>query len=244
MAIKHIPDGGDFEFSREFGFTGSAPPRKRFATGGKVHGGNYADGGDVEGDDAMPPAMAEGGEHHHLHPHGHHVVHVEHHAEGGVTHYHAHGGFTHHHPDGHITHHDAAGSAVSGMPHMGVEGMHDESEYAHRKGGEIGGEMGLVHEAEHLAKRAKSHEKEEAHEEMGEGEREGKAFGGPMLRKPGMHGRRMGPPHGMNTMPPAPHTAPPMSPAGGAMPMGVQPSDEGGGGIPQMSKGGMHGRRR
>lgn len=242
MTIKHIPDGAGFEFPREFGFHGSATPeRKRFATGGTVHGGNYAEGGEVEHEQEARADHAEGG---HMHPHGHEVVHVERHHDGSVTHHHVHGGFTHHHADGHISHHAHDGSDVEHMAHGGMEQTHDSSEWAHRANGGHMGDREMIHEADTLAKNVKKHETEEMREEKGEGEH--MAFGG--IHRPMMPRGGMPHPGGSRVMAPRPGTPPPSSPAGGAMPMGVQPSDEagsaGGSGISQMSKGGAKHRGR
>ena len=98
--------------------------------GGKPKG--YAEGGRVEHASPNPPnEMVTGGHHatppdghskfaeggsmhmgHHVHPHGHEVVRVEHHHDGAVVHHHAHGGYTMHHRDGHMTHHGRDGAPV------------------------------------------------------------------------------------------------------------------------------------
>lgn len=66
--------------------------------------------------------MAHGGEAmHHLHPHGHHITHVEHRSDGAVLHHHEHGGHTVHHPAGHISHHHEDGTPV----HLAQGGMPD-----------------------------------------------------------------------------------------------------------------------
>ncbi len=55
---------------------------------------------------------AEGGAHHghEAHPHGGHVVRVEHRHDGTEVHHYSHGGHTIHHADGRMTHHEADGS--------------------------------------------------------------------------------------------------------------------------------------
>lgn len=95
---------------------------------------------------------ATGGAAHHMHPHGHHVVHVEHREhDGAVVHHHHHGGHSVHHADGRITHHHPDGSPVHDARGGGIEHMHDpEGEYAHRARG--GGE----HE-EHLRRGGMAH---------------------------------------------------------------------------------------
>lgn len=134
--LKHLPDGQDFfdtskggdHFGqmKDFGFGPSiagyekhqaAPP---FAADEPDHGPGgpqpYANGGARMG---------------HMHPHGHHVVHVQHHPDGKVVHHHAHGGFTVHHADGHISHHAHGGAEVGheanmahGAHHMAHGGTH------------------------------------------------------------------------------------------------------------------------
>ena len=128
MGIKHV---AEFEFPREFGFHGSATPSTKSAheskptrerghkgphhashDGSEHHMGHmYADGGEVK------------------HPHGHHIVHSEHHEDGSTHHHHAHGGVSVEHADGHMTHHHHDGSPVQhhaegGSHHMHPHGHH------------------------------------------------------------------------------------------------------------------------
>lgn len=124
MAMKHIPDGGDFEFPSEFGFHGSAGAAPR-----PHHRGRHAPLPEREAEPTAEP-LAHGGMAHEAHPHGHHVVRSErHHASGGIIHHHAHGGYTIEHPDGHVTHHHHDGSPVheahgGHMSHMHPHGHH------------------------------------------------------------------------------------------------------------------------
>ena len=185
---------------------------------------------------------AEGGSMHHMHPHGHHIVKVEHHADGRVVHHHAHGGHTVHHMDGRITHHHEDGSPVH-MMHGGMEHMHDpEGEYVHRAhGGSMGEEKALVR---------KGIRQHESHEHGGEHTdlhlRRGGVAMGERVRLP----RGMRPPaertHSpVNTPPRNPNltTTPRNAMPGGEMSYGVEPSaepDMAGStqGIPQMNRGG------
>ena len=123
MAIHHIPDGKEFQYPSSFGFHGSANttdlgfPEKSKPTRERGHKGphNLSHDG-AEGEDVF----GKGG---HIHPHGHEVIHAEHHADGGVTHHHAHGGFTHHHPEGHVTHHDSDGAELETDHRFGKDSM-------------------------------------------------------------------------------------------------------------------------
>lgn len=111
------------------------------ASGGKIchydHGGyshHHGDGSVTHHHaDGSPVHAAHGGAMGgaHLHPHGHAVTHTEPHPhiEGAFIAHHSHGGHTVHHKDGHVTHHHSGGAPATGM--MGVEQMHDSSEYAH-----------------------------------------------------------------------------------------------------------------
>ncbi len=136
MAIKHIPDGGDFEYPKEFGFhhskgsgarsgttqTASEPmPGKhdhQHHTSHPQKSEHRSNPSNVSGNAASGNEYAHGG---HIHPHGHHIVHVEHH-DGAVVHHHALGGHTVHHADGHISHHHSDGSPIHRALGGGLEG--------------------------------------------------------------------------------------------------------------------------
>lgn len=131
MAIKHIPDGeeffggnhGEYAQMKDFGFSKSVntPTRDSSRTGpsnvsrpGEM-GNEFAEGGSAHHEGV--PGYAGGG---HMHPHGHHVAHVEHMGDGSVKHHHSHGGYTMHHAHGGISHH-----MHDGMPAMASGGeMH------------------------------------------------------------------------------------------------------------------------
>ena len=149
--MKHIPDGGDFEFPTEFGFHGGHD----VANLGKHRSKNTENSrGDHESHlvhkGPERNVYAHGGEVHHTHPHGHHVVHAETLHDGSVMHHHAHGGYSHHHPDGTVTHHHSHGALAEGPDMSHVEPGHEESDhFAH--GGEVGGhhKMSSVHTHPH-----------------------------------------------------------------------------------------------
>jgi hypothetical protein len=262
MAITHIPDGGDFfgpehaSTHKSFGFHGSvehrakggraAPPVIDEPTHEKPHFDRYAKGGEI----------------HHGHPHGHEVEHVEHHkASGAVIHHHTHGGYTVHHRDGEVEHF-AVGGAPCEMEHArhgGMEHMHDpESEYVHRAHG--GHMKGHESPRKHHAKGGHAGHPDEAQDralikrmmaehEKGEGEDQHFARGGmpipnqrfPRSMKPAVS-HRSSP---INTPPrnPGVSSSVPNEMPGGQMPYGVQPSDEGDGGMPAMSRGGAMRKR-
>lgn len=232
MAIKHLKDGQDFgpeHFSRDFGFRESAGGAKPpFAgdkdTRGPKHVAEPEEGGEHGGD------FAHGGP---IHPHGHSVVRVSHEEDGRVVMHHAHGGQSVTHLDGRVTHHHHDG-APAGMAHMGVEGMHDESEYAHRGIAPDKPTVGPKHTPEP--------------EEHGGGDF---AQGGFAHMRPRL-GRSMRPAAERNHSPIGHSPAPPRSQMGGQpLGMGVQQSSEpdpappggdmgggGGGGMPGLKKGG------
>lgn len=141
MTIRHIPDGQDFQFDRSFGFHGSAEGHKAeppFAGDVPTRGSKKVpEPMDVGGGD-----YAKGGAMHH-HPHGHHVVHSEHHAAtGGMMHHHAHGGHSIEHPDGHMTHHHHDGSPAHAAHGGGMHSSmhphgHHVSHVEHRSDGNV-----------------------------------------------------------------------------------------------------------
>lgn len=236
MAVKYLKDGQGFgpeHFSQDFGFKGSAEGApKKFADGGPA----YAEGG--ENEDAgpsseSPHAFAKGGD---VHPNGHHVIHVEHHADGAVVHHHAHGGYTVHHADGGITHH-----MQDGMPchaRGGIEHMHDSSELAHR------------HKGKHHSEAGESAAEEAAESPAEEAAEGGMARGGHMrlpksFRPKAGHGHEIGNESAVNRPPrnPMTSTTPRNAMPGGQMAYGVEPSaepDVAGStqGIPQLKRGG------
>ena len=238
---------------------------ERHASGGIVH--HHAHGGmSIEHPDGHmthhhhdgSPVhhAARGGEMTHVHPHGHHVVHVEHHADGRIVHHHEHGGHTVHHVDGRITHHHEDGAPVhAGAVHHGVEGHHDtESEYVHRARGGRMAEGGhakhrdgdLAQDKAMIKKAFRQHENAEHH-----GEHEDLT-----LARGGLAGHRVSLPRGMKPEVARHHSPidmPPRNPnltttprnqmSGGVMPYGVEPSAEpdqagAGQGIPQLRRGG------
>lgn len=310
MAIKHIPDGQDFgaaDFSKDFGFHGSAEGPRRTAappfasdepTRGpkgvpepmEVGGGAYAHGGEVHHPhghhvvrvehradggkihhhahgghsvehpdghmshhhhDGSPVAhMAHGGAESHMHPHGHHVVHVEHHSDGRVVHHHEHGGHSVHHMDGRITHHHEDGSPallIGVAAPRGIEHQHDESEYVHRaRGGHMAPEKKMIKSA---IRQHDEHEHGGAHEDihLARGGAAGKHVRLPRGMKP--VGERMHSP--IETPPRNPNltTTPRNEMSGGQMPYGVEPSSEpdmagSDQGIPQLAHGGRMKRHR
>lgn len=129
MGIKHIPDGGDFEFSKDFGFHGSSERDtrgpKHMPEPAEEGGGDFARGGKMGRNEGMMKEhmmrrsgheehRARGGsmvEHpdgrvtHHHEDGGHHTVHPD----GRVEHHHADGGHMIVHPDGRTVHHHAHG---------------------------------------------------------------------------------------------------------------------------------------
>lgn len=151
MTVKHLKDGEDFSASHfaetGFGFTGSAkgheaappyaadrdtrgPKSKPEPTEAGEGGGDYARGGST------------------MHPHGHRIVDVVHEEDGRVVMHHAHGGHSVMHPTGMMTHHNHNGTPAASMGSMGVEAMHDESEYAHNGVAPAGPTKGSKHTAE------------------------------------------------------------------------------------------------
>ena len=251
MSIRHLKDGEDFgaqHFKESgFGFTGSAAAKPDI-TGSKNteamsergvrpaarRGMAPEDGGPTEavahplsGEHEGGVEYAKGG--HHMHPHGHHIVRVEHNpATGHVVHHHAHGGMTIHHPDGHVSHHHHDGS----MAHHAHGGAHHPGE-------------GTMVEKMMAAKAVHQHEDQEhegdhSHLELARG-------GMPRLPK-GMKPAMARDHSPINRPPRPPHRNP--SPRnempGGRMAMGVQPSAEPdetdglGDGTPQMRGGGHH----
>lgn len=170
--------------------------------------------------DGSPVHAASGGHMGaHMHPHGHHVAHVEHREhDGAVVHHHHHGGHSVHHPDGRITHHHQDGSPVHSM-HGGMEQMHDhEGEYAH--GGHARDSMRHPDAAQdrHLIKEMIT--KHDRGEHLATGGRARLPHG---MKPPGMH------PHSpIETPPRKPQMtrSPTNQMAGGVMPYGSQPSDE------------------
>ncbi len=98
MAIHHLRDNEPFQFDSSFGFTGSANHRSAVDT--PTRGARQGESQAAR----TPPAMAHGGRHMAMHPHGHHVIDAEHLPDGSVVHHHEHGGMTVHHADGHISH--------------------------------------------------------------------------------------------------------------------------------------------
>lgn len=118
--IRHIADGENFQFDRDFGFHGSAEGQapKHGANPGYARGGRHERRGREEhmargGEHRPEPGYAHGGhEGHHEHPDGHHVVSSHHHEDGRHVEHHAHGGHTVHHPDGRTEHHHAHGHSV------------------------------------------------------------------------------------------------------------------------------------
>ncbi len=286
MSIKHIPEGGDFEFPKEFGFHGShgakvpvsdsenverhSPPgmksphrsrHTRMAESGQSDHGHlpheghepeaaYAHGGhhaveEGEDKDLESHGMAHGG-HHHMHPHGHHVVRVEHHPHG-VVHHHAHGGYTVHHHDGAISHHHRHGGVIAhhAAPHM-AHGGHPDGHHS--------GEGTYVGERAHGGHHGDEAEDRKLFGEMmKEHEGEGHARGGGMeprlprgMRpKAARHQSEIGSEMPVNRPPRAPRASrtPPNMMPGDTMGMGVQPSSEpdaagAGQGIPQLKHGG------
>ena len=132
MAVQYLGDGEDFgahHFSKDFGFHGSAEG----AEGPKAMG--------KKGPHSLSHEKAPKGEgfaHGGGHPHGHEVIQVEHHSDGGVTHHHAHGGFTYHHPEGHVTHHDEDGAELG--QDMGIvpeHHAHGASVHTHPHGSHV-----------------------------------------------------------------------------------------------------------
>lgn len=145
MAIKHLKDGESFEFSKDFGFHGSANGTgkgdhhsgknssfKSFAEGGEFQGPDEPDTTDSGHSVEESNRYAKGGMHH-MHPHGHKVVRSEHHHDGSVTMHHAHGGMTVHHAHGGISHHNEEGAEIASHEggfdsepgtHMAHGGMH------------------------------------------------------------------------------------------------------------------------
>ncbi len=130
MAGTYLKDGEDFgpkHFPKDFGFGKSSEatpsvnkPHHSKPTHADGHQGDshhLSHEGAPEGE-----GYAKGGHHegHHMHPHGHHVTHVEH-GEHGVIMHHAHGGMTVHHHDGHVTHHHHDGSEA----HHAEGGSHE-----------------------------------------------------------------------------------------------------------------------
>jgi len=138
--VHHLKDGEDFgpsHFSKDFGFHGSSSgvgPGKHHSKA--THLPERQSPSDLSAKHVSPGdnTYRKGGEVGHAHPHGHHVVEVEHHEDGSVTHHHAHGGMTHHHADGHISHHHAHGGEISAHEgHQGHHGGHS-SVHAHPHG--------------------------------------------------------------------------------------------------------------
>lgn len=114
MGIKHIPDGGDFEFSKDFGFHGSAGPDSPDTRGPKhmpepeeEGGGDYNRGGKSRRNEGMMSEhmMRRGGQEEHRAAGGHMIEHPD----GRVTHHHEDGGHHTVHPDGRVEHHYAGG---------------------------------------------------------------------------------------------------------------------------------------
>lgn len=209
------------------------------ADGGKVchmsHGGmtiHHPDGHVTHHQhDGREVKAAEGGAMgmSHMHPHGHHVTNVEHHADGRVIHHHEHGGHTVHHTDGRITHHMSDGSPAH-MAHGGIEGMHDSSEYVHRaRGGGIEAEKGLIKKAFREHENAEHHgEHEDLH--LARGGYAGKAASLPRGMKPAAsrHHSPIGSEMPVNKPPrnPGMTTSPRNAMPGGQSPYGVEPSAE------------------
>ena len=191
MAIKHIPDGQDFEHPADFGFTGSAKghrgkgvskspdakmPVSTMEHGPADHEQTPPDYHNVvvtdEHGSGPPDAQSQFGHggHHmpHMHPHGHEVMHVEHHPHG-VMHHHAHGGMTMHHHDGSITHHDHMGMPIAHhsahhMAHGGHPGMmQDESTHVGKMA--RGGHKDMAQDKAMVAKGIHQHEDHEHHGE-------------------------------------------------------------------------------
>lgn len=125
MTMKHLKDGEDFgpsHFSKDFGFHGSAEgtgkgehhPGAHKSKPQREHGKKSSGHIGHEGHEMQEHDVYAGGGHAaHMHPHGHHVVDVEHCADGSVVHHHAHGGHSVHHASGEITHHHAHGGHIS-----------------------------------------------------------------------------------------------------------------------------------
>ena len=225
MGPRHIAQGSDFtanDFAsaKDFGFTGSSEGYDSKSANPPFAGSKPTE------TPAVDQSYAKGGEH--MHPHGHHVIHVEHHPDGAVVHHHAHGGFTVHHADGHMTHHAMGG------------------EECHARGGEqhSSGEGTLV-------ERMKGGDSED-HMAFGGAKRPHLPRN--MTPKVG-RSRPLGEESAVNKPPrnPAQSTTPRNAMPGGEMGMGVEPSaepdepdmsgDSAGGGMTQMRKGGVHHRR-
>jgi hypothetical protein len=187
-----------------------------------------------------------GGSEHHIHPHGHNVMHVEQMADGRIIHHHDHGGHTVHHRDGRVTHHYADGTPAAHGGHMsGIEGMHDESEYAHRARG------GHMDAAEDKAMIEKAFSQHDAHMHHGEHENLHLARGGNVPLPRGMkpkvahHRSPIGSAMPVNRAPRNPRNTPsaPGEMPGGEMGYGVQPGSEpdmagSEQGIPNLKRGG------
>ena len=83
-----------------------------------------------------PQPYAKGGTAH-VHPHGHHIVHVEQQHDGSVVHHHAHGGYSVHHADGHVSHHAKGGMEVGHGGHMAHGGMRHMAHEGHPHGHKV-----------------------------------------------------------------------------------------------------------
>lgn len=265
MAIRHIKDGENFQFDRDFGFHGSAeaPVRDNDRDGHGPSSPPYADASKTRADYRESPSnmsreggptenYAEGGhvEHHpeghrtHHHPDGTHSVH---HMDGRVMHHHMDGSHTVTHPDGRIVEHHAMGGHT--VHHSdGREEHHD-----HEGRMTIRHPDGSMdhHDSSEYVHRAKGGAMHEGTENYARG---------------GMAGERARLPRGMKPTAERPHSpinTPPRNPnlttsprnamPGGQMPYGVEPSAEPddagsdqsgmGAGMPGMKKGG-HARMR
>ena len=234
---------------------------ERLAGGGKVchysHGGysvHHKEGSVTHhgADGKEMPVGSKGAEYStggHVHPHGHRVVHVEHHPDGAVIHHHAHGGMTMIHPDGRMQHMDKDGGPAMAMPHFGVEKMHDSSEYAHRA---RGGHMDAAEDKAMIQKAFRQHETAEhgghhvpLHLAHGGFPQRSPALPRDMKPMAGRHRSPIG--NGRSNAAPrdATHTTSPRNAMpGGEMAYGVEPSaepDMAGSeqGIPQFRRGGM-----
>jgi hypothetical protein len=131
MGIRHLKDGQDFgpeHFDKGFGFSGSSEGYDEHSAAPPFAGTKPTSGPHMSQEST--PAYADGG---HVHPHGHHVVRVEHRGDGAVVHHHKHGGFSILHPDGSFTHHLADGHAA--MAHGGMH--HGASVHSHPMGHEV-----------------------------------------------------------------------------------------------------------
>jgi hypothetical protein len=153
MGITHIPDGKDFDhtsFSKDFGFHGSTVDTARPHISKPQHEPKRQSPSDLSAKNvaAGDNTYSHGGN---VHPHGHHVVDVEHMHDGSIVHHHAHGGYSCHHAGGEITHHDGNGSHL-GMETSKVAYAHGGSTHVHPHGHHIThmthhGDMEVQHHA-------------------------------------------------------------------------------------------------